>query len=172
MARSLMSGMRPSLCARNSSLSTEELVSISTRSMASVGTSAIMMRRSALATLASVSRSSNFITSSFMSRMRTVGNRWYDTFSIFFFFFPSSSQLSKLLQTPPSKAAPKLHSLNLQSSKAPSLDSFARTKELNCEMPWSGLCTSKSQQMGDGKCRRARSPRTGVRTPRQTSFRV
>ena len=78
IARSLVRGMRPSLWAMNSSLRTEELTSISTRSMAMVGTSAIITRRSALAKLASVSRSSNFMMSSLTSRIFTLGNRWYD----------------------------------------------------------------------------------------------
>ena len=54
----LMSGVRsgsmPRRCARNSSCSTVELSSTSTRSIASVGVSAIITRRSALARLMSV----------------------------------------------------------------------------------------------------------------------
>mmetsp|Transcript_6401 Transcript_6401/g.16256 ORF Transcript_6401/g.16256 Transcript_6401/m.16256 type:complete len:260 (-) Transcript_6401:5-784(-) len=59
-------GMRPSLWAMNSSLRTELLISMSTRSMASVGTSLSIIRRSALAMLKSVSRRSKTIVSSSM----------------------------------------------------------------------------------------------------------
>lgn len=50
----LMRGIKPNLCAINSSLSTVLFVSISTRSMAMVGMSTKMIRRSAFATEGSV----------------------------------------------------------------------------------------------------------------------
>mmetsp|Transcript_23407 Transcript_23407/g.79654 ORF Transcript_23407/g.79654 Transcript_23407/m.79654 type:complete len:326 (+) Transcript_23407:789-1766(+) len=74
-APTLTRGTRPRRCARNSSHSTLLFFSTSTRSIATVGTSAIMTRRRALATEASVSESTNLMCSWSSSSTRTRGWR-------------------------------------------------------------------------------------------------
>lgn len=70
-------GVNPKRSAMYSSLSTVELALNSTKSIAKVGTSAIMMRRRALATLTSVSDKMNRSSCAFMSMILTLGNLWW-----------------------------------------------------------------------------------------------
>ncbi|KAF3642181.1 putative lamin-like protein-like [Capsicum annuum] len=76
IARSLVKGNKPKRCEINSSFKTEEFPSISMRSIAMVGTSAIIIRRSALAMQESVSRSSNFMKLGLTSQILIRGKRW------------------------------------------------------------------------------------------------
>ena len=67
-------GTRPSLCAIYSSFKTVEFSWNSTKSIARVGTSAIIIRRKVLATLVSVSLNMNLISCGARCKISTFGN--------------------------------------------------------------------------------------------------
>ena len=76
-------GINPNLCAMYSSFKTLEFSAYSTKSMAIVGTSAIIIRRKALAILVSVSESMNEMAWGAMERTSTLGKRCWGMIVLF-----------------------------------------------------------------------------------------